>query len=140
VHARHRWWSRRWHREIPSDELPEVAVADETGRFDRHEDMLTVLGTLPTRQRQALVLRYFEDLTEAQTARILGCSVGTVKSQTSRGLDKMRAALMAERGAAGGTVDLTGPAGAGTADRAGRAGTTAAGTAGLPVGDRRRAR
>lgn len=80
VNARRRWWSRRWHGEIPTERLPEVPAAeDQTARFDRHEDMLAVLGTLPPRQRQVLVLRYFEDLTEAQTARILGCSVGTPK-------------------------------------------------------------
>jgi RNA polymerase sigma-70 factor (sigma-E family) len=97
VNASRRWWRRRWHGEIPSEQVPDVAVADDTARFDRHEDLVAVLGTLPTRQRQALVLRYFEDLSEAQTAKALGCSVGTVKSQTSRGLDKMRAALGTER-------------------------------------------
>jgi RNA polymerase sigma-70 factor (sigma-E family) len=98
VNARRRWWSRRWHGEIPTEQLPDVSTSeDQTARFDRHEDMLALLGTLPLRQRQALVLRYFEDLTEAQTAQILGCSIGTVKSQTARGLDKMRAALAAQK-------------------------------------------
>jgi RNA polymerase sigma-70 factor (sigma-E family) len=133
VNARHRWWSRRWHGEIPSEQLPEVAIADETGRFDRHEDMLTVLGTLPTRQRQALVLRYFEDLTEAQTARILGCSVGTVKSQTARGLDKMRAALAAEPG-------VTSRASADVTTSGAPKTRGDASTAGLPPSVRRRAR
>ena len=96
VNARSRWWSRRWHGEIPSEQLPERPVLDETARSDRHQDMMAVLGTLPTRQRQVLVLRYFDDLTEAQTARVMGCSVGTVKSQASKGLDKMRAALAAQ--------------------------------------------
>lgn len=97
VNARRRWWRRRWHGEIPTERLPDVAAAeDHTARFERHEDMLAVLGTLPNRQRQVLVLRYFEDLTEAQTAQILRCSIGTVKSQAARGLAKMRTALAAQ--------------------------------------------
>ena len=96
VHARSRWWSRRWHGEVPSEQLPELPGVDETARCDRHQDVLAVLGTLPTRQRQVLVLRYFDDLTEAQAARVMGCSVGTVKSQSAKGLDKMRAVLAAQ--------------------------------------------
>ena len=45
---------------------------------------------LPPRQRTALVLRYYEDLSEAETAELMGCSVGTVKSQVSTALDKLR--------------------------------------------------
>ncbi|MGI5243313.1 sigma factor-like helix-turn-helix DNA-binding protein [Dactylosporangium sp. CA-139066] len=51
------------------------------------------MRTLPARQRAAVVLRHYEDLSEAQTAEILGCSVGTVKSLTARGLGQLRAAL-----------------------------------------------
>ena len=54
------------------------------------------LGTLPPRQRAVLVLRYFEDLPEAQVAELLGCSVGTVKSTASRGLTRLQAALSAQ--------------------------------------------
>ena len=48
---------------------------------------------LPVRQRAAIVLRYYEDLTEAQTADAMGCAVGTVKSQVSAGLSKLRERL-----------------------------------------------
>jgi RNA polymerase sigma factor (sigma-70 family) len=48
------------------------------------------LGRLPRKQRAVLVLRFYEDLTEAQTAELMGCSVGTVKSQVSRALAKLR--------------------------------------------------
>ncbi|MCC5949230.1 MAG: SigE family RNA polymerase sigma factor [Nitriliruptoraceae bacterium] len=54
-----------------------------------HDTVWAALQQLPTRQRQAVVLRYFEDLSEADTAEILGVSVGTVKSQVSRGLDRL---------------------------------------------------
>jgi len=48
------------------------------------------LRTLPPRQRAAIVLRYYEDLSEAQTAEVMGCSVGTVKAQVSTGLSRLR--------------------------------------------------
>ncbi|HWD51891.1 MAG TPA: SigE family RNA polymerase sigma factor [Acidimicrobiales bacterium] len=54
--------------------------------------LLSVVGDLPPRQRAVLVLRYFEDLTEAQTADLLGCSIGTVKSTASHAIDRMRKA------------------------------------------------
>ncbi|MEV6523217.1 SigE family RNA polymerase sigma factor [Longispora sp. NPDC051575] len=90
------WWRRRWRAEEPAAELPDRGFAPSGGE-DR--DLLwQALGRLPRRQRAVLVLRYFEDLTEAQTAEVLGCSVGNVKSQASRALAKLRVddALVAE--------------------------------------------
>ncbi|MGW1061331.1 SigE family RNA polymerase sigma factor [Micromonospora rubida] len=58
------------------------------------EEVREALRGLPTRTRAVLVLRYWEDLTEAQTAQTLGCSVGTVKSLASRGIGRLRAALL----------------------------------------------
>lgn len=97
VNARNRWWSRRWHGEIPTETLPDgPARADDGGRLEAYHDVLAHLRELPRRQRATIVLRYFEDLTEEQTARVLGCSVGTVKSQTSRALATLRAAMQAD--------------------------------------------
>jgi RNA polymerase sigma factor (sigma-70 family) len=55
--------------------------------------MWRALQRLRPRQRAAIVLRFYEDLTEAQTADILGCAVGTVKSLVSRGIDQLRGEL-----------------------------------------------
>ena len=60
------------------------------GRVEMNTDLLGVLRELPTRQRAALVLRYFDDLSEAEVADVMGCSVGTVKSTTSRALGRLR--------------------------------------------------
>jgi RNA polymerase sigma factor (sigma-70 family) len=66
---------------------------DEAARSDDRDELLRALAELPAGQRTAVVLRYLEELTEAETAAALGCSVGTVKSQTARGLAKLRVLL-----------------------------------------------
>jgi RNA polymerase sigma-70 factor (sigma-E family) len=74
------------------------AIADESSARRLHAvgvraELVQALGTLPPRQRAVLVLRYFEDLSEAQVAELLGCSVGTVKSTASRGLSRLQVTL-----------------------------------------------
>lgn len=65
-------------------------LPDETSQVDNRDQLARLLAQLPSRQRTAIVLRYWEDLTEAETAEAMGCSVGTVKSATSRGLQRLR--------------------------------------------------
>jgi RNA polymerase sigma-70 factor (sigma-E family) len=84
------WRRRRWHRETPTADLPEVLVGDRTTEVDEREALWLALRRLPRRQRAVVVLRYFDDLTEAETAAMLGISVGTVKSQCSKALTALR--------------------------------------------------
>jgi RNA polymerase sigma-70 factor (sigma-E family) len=82
---------RPWHRrEQPTDELPELPAPEEFVVVSRAQ-LLDLLDGLPPRRRAAVVLRLYLDLSVEETAEILGCSVGTVKSQTARGLDTLRA-------------------------------------------------
>ena len=74
--------------ESPPDIL--APVPDPAGQHGDRATVIAALGTLPRRQREVLVLRYWLDLTEAQVAATLGCSVGNVKSQTSRALSRLR--------------------------------------------------
>lgn len=77
-------------------ELPDEASTRRLNAVGLRAELIEALGTLPPRQRAVLVLRYFEDLSEAQAAALLGCSVGTVKSTASRGLTRLQAALAPE--------------------------------------------
>jgi RNA polymerase sigma-70 factor (sigma-E family) len=98
------WRHRR--RERLTDQFP------ETGQEDQHGDteLWSALRELPPRQRTVIALRYYEDLTETEVARIMGCSVGTVKSQASKAISKLRGRAAtfsdspAANGVRGGTV------------------------------------
>jgi RNA polymerase sigma-70 factor (sigma-E family) len=68
----------------------EVATTDLTAEVDLRDALVRLLAQLPPRQRSVIVLRYWEQLSEAETAQVLGCSAGTVKSAASRGLARMR--------------------------------------------------
>jgi RNA polymerase sigma-70 factor (sigma-E family) len=84
-------WRRPWRRrEVSVEHLPEtVPVVDEYDDGSGAQ-LWTFVQTLPRRQRAVIVLRYYEELSEAETADVLGCSVGTVKSQASRALAALR--------------------------------------------------
>ena len=86
---------RAWHRERPSDRLPELA-ADPPGSVEDSIVLRQALAAVPRRQRACLVLRYFDDCSVEATAAALGCSTGTVKSQTARGLEALRSHLPPE--------------------------------------------
>ncbi|HJQ44055.1 MAG TPA: SigE family RNA polymerase sigma factor [Jatrophihabitantaceae bacterium] len=78
-------------REIRLDVIPErVDVRDMTGRIADRDELWPLLLALPNRQRAAIVLRYYSDLSDAEIAAALDCRVGTVRSLISRGLATMR--------------------------------------------------
>jgi RNA polymerase sigma-70 factor (sigma-E family) len=98
------WWRRRWRGEQPAETLPEQAAAGPD--VDLRHQLYAALRTLPRRQRAVVVLRYFEDRTEAETAAALGCSVGTVKSQHARAMARLRdSAGLADLAPANGGAD-----------------------------------
>jgi RNA polymerase sigma-70 factor (sigma-E family) len=84
------WWRRRWRGEEPTERLPDRPAESALDAVGDREWLWQALGRLPRKQRAVVVLRFYEDLTEAQTAELMGCSVGTVKSQASRALAKLR--------------------------------------------------
>jgi RNA polymerase sigma-70 factor (sigma-E family) len=85
------WWRRRWRGEVPAAQLPEAAGPDEAAGVDSRQMLRVALAQLPPRQRAVVVLRYHQDLPEAQVAALLGISVGTVKSQAAKALAALRA-------------------------------------------------
>ena len=94
VNTRTSWWRRRRLDEAPVAAPPEPrrtgAERDAGEDLALSDALWSALARLPRRQRAAVVLRYYSDLSEAETAQVLGVSVGTVKSTTSRALAKLR--------------------------------------------------
>ncbi|MEV6925938.1 SigE family RNA polymerase sigma factor [Dactylosporangium sp. NPDC051485] len=91
------WRRRRSFAERPVAEPPDAVAADATGRFDETDAMWSLLATLPRSQRAVMVLRYYEDLPDAEIARLLGCSASTVRVHAFHALQKLRAALATTR-------------------------------------------
>jgi RNA polymerase sigma-70 factor (sigma-E family) len=88
-----RW--RRERREVLVEEPAERPATPDSG--DLSSLVWDVLATLPAKQRAVLVLRYYEDLSEAEIAVVLGCSTGTVKSQAAKAKEKVRLAMIARQ-------------------------------------------
>jgi len=84
------WRQRLLARERSVPAVPDSAVADFTAEHAERDEAWRALARLPRRQRAVLVLRFYEDLTEAQAAELLGCSVGTIKSQCAKALGRLR--------------------------------------------------
>ena len=84
------WRRRRSFHERPQQALPETPTADPVDGAGLRDGLWQELAFLPPRQRASIVLRYYEDLSEAQTAEVMGCSIGTVKSQVSAALTRLR--------------------------------------------------
>jgi RNA polymerase sigma-70 factor (sigma-E family) len=84
------WWRQRWTHETPTAVVPDRAMPDGSEWPSYGDEVWDALGRLPHRQRAVVVLRFVEDRTEAETADLLGCSVGTVKSQCFKAMAKLR--------------------------------------------------
>jgi len=91
------WRRRRWTTEQVIETLPERAGEDHQARHAEDDVMRRALAQLAPRVRAVVVLRYFEDLTEAETAKVLGCSTGTVSTYAARGLTTLRRHLAPDR-------------------------------------------
>lgn len=85
-------WRRRgrWQARLPLLAAPREQAHDGTAVVDLRDALVRALQQLPPRQRAVIVLRYWEQLTEAEAAELLGCTVGTVKSTASKGLHRLR--------------------------------------------------
>ena len=87
------WRRRRSSSEVPAFTFREVAVPGPADEVSDHDAVWSAVLTLPVRQRAVIVLRFYEDLTEAQTAEILGMAVGTVKSHCHTGCQRLAGLL-----------------------------------------------
>lgn len=96
VHEHLRWWRRRSSTERPVPRPAPGDVADDgTAARASRDAAWELMGQLPKRQRAVLVLRYYEDLSDAEIAAVLGCAPSTVRSQAARALAALRAAVPA---------------------------------------------
>ena len=93
--------ARRWNQETPTPDTNlhrqryHASDGDDPARLDDRLILLSALATLPVRQRQVVVLRFFDDLSVVAVSEVMSCSTGTVKSQSAKGLAKLRQALEA---------------------------------------------
>jgi RNA polymerase sigma-70 factor (sigma-E family) len=103
-------WRRRWSRVQPVESVPMPLpdVADHASQHADREGLRAELARLPRHQRAVLVLRYYEDLSDAQIAEILGCSQGTVRGHASRALAKLRVNAQADANALGAAPRVVG--------------------------------
>lgn len=83
-------WRRRWRGEQTTGAVPEVAVGDIASSVVLRRSLLEALSSLPLRQRAVVVLRFFEDLPEAEVADLMGCRLGTVKSLNAKAFARLR--------------------------------------------------
>ncbi len=92
-------WRRRRLDIYPTSEIPEQRIDDPTWKSDLHDVVRRAIERLPERQRETVVLRYYQDMSETQIADRLGVTVGTVKSTISRAVARLRrdADLIIER-------------------------------------------
>jgi RNA polymerase sigma-70 factor (sigma-E family) len=89
------WWRQRRRRlDIPTETLPDPEDAGPDA--EQRAEVMAMLRQLPPRQRSVIVLRYYEGLSEIETAQILGCSLGTVKSQSVKARRSLRAAWLSQ--------------------------------------------
>lgn len=88
--ARRRWWGERPAEQLPEQPVPHGDLSENVAERSRLE---AALARLTPRQRAAVVLRYYQDMSETQVAEALGCPVGTARSHTSRGVARLRQIL-----------------------------------------------
>ena len=91
---------RKWWGEQPTEALPETPDTDEMATSDMRDELRRLLGELNPRERAVVVLRYYCDMSEQETAATLGMPVGTVKSTCSRALSRLRVELATHPGGA----------------------------------------